>query len=58
MGKKCPTYKLRVMFYLEIVLKTIAQETSTQTAPRYCFKEVREESGYTGVLLETKRKTK
>ena len=40
------------MFYLGTLLRTIAQETTSQRALENCSKEIREEPGYTGVFAE------
>ena len=42
---------MRVIFYSGTLPRTISWETSSQIAPRNSSKLVREESGYTGVVV-------
>ena len=43
------------MFYSGTLLRTIAQETASETALRNLSKDVRKEPGYVGVLLGKKK---
>jgi len=52
--KKPMTSKLRIMFYLRLLLRTVA--TASQTALRNCSKEVRKEPGYIAVFAYQKKK--
>lgn len=49
--------KLRIMFYLVALLRTVAWDTASQIVLRNCSQEVRE-LGYVGGFAEGKRKKK
>ena len=42
------------MFYLMILLRTVAWDSVSQTALRNCSKEIREDPGYRGVFVGDK----
>ena len=52
--KQKHSLKLRVMFYLIILLRTVAWDSASQTALRNCSKEIREDPGYRGVFVGDK----
>ena len=52
--KQKHSLKLRVMFYLIILLRTVAWDSASQTALRNCSKEIREDPGYRGVFAGDK----
>lgn len=54
--EKHTIYKLWVVFYLGSLLKTIARETAFQMELRNCSKDMREEPGYTGIIVLKKKK--
>ena len=49
------TFKLGIMLYSVMLLKTIAQESASWLALRNCYKEKRDEPGYMGVLLKSNK---